>query len=101
MIHVFSVLSATARIASCIDRALPYATVTGVGTVAELEGNLTEVDVPINVTLPLTSSQRPVTLDDIGCFIGGAGEYSPGSDSILLCTLEFKFGVINKNKECN
>lgn len=72
----------TARIASCIERALPYATVTGVGTVAELEGNLTELDVPINVTLSIPSPDIPVTLDDVGCFIGGAGECSPGSDSI-------------------
>ena len=77
------ILSATARIASCIKHTLPYATVTGVETVAELEGNLTEIDVPIDVTLPLPPSGIPVRLD-VGCFIGGAGECSPGSD--LLCS---------------
>ena len=81
----------TARIASCIEHALPYAIVTGVETVAELEGNLTKVSPPINVTLSIPSSEgsdRPVTLEDGGCFVGGAGECSPGSDSILLCTLD-------------
>ena len=65
--------SITARIASCIDRALPYANVIGVDTMAELEGNLTNITAPISLSTALfETSTNPVSFD-AGCFIGGAG----------------------------
>ena len=65
--------SITARIASCIDRAIPYANVIGVDTMAELEGKLTDLTAPISLSTALfENSTNPVSFD-AGCFIGGAG----------------------------
>jgi ATP-binding cassette subfamily A (ABC1) protein 3 len=65
--------SITARIASCIDRALPYANVIGVDTMAELEGKLTDLTAPISLSTALfETTTNPVSFD-AGCFIGGAG----------------------------
>ena len=66
----------TGRIASCIENALPYADVTGVRSVAELEGNLTEdnVLVPIELSMTATINDEVFTIDSFaGCFIRGAG----------------------------
>ena len=55
----------TGRIASCIENALPYANVTGVRSVAELEGNL---------SITASVNDETYTIDSIaGCFIRGAG----------------------------